>query len=84
MLIVNDNLGVIVNQSYLDSKSIVYNDKILKGSRTVEDFQHEKEELRLSLKIAKINASFDPRNKYYQEQLEKAQFKWDSLNKQSI
>jgi hypothetical protein len=38
-----------------------------------EFLNHEKEELRLSVKIAKINLAIDPKNKYYLEQLNAAE-----------
>lgn len=108
MLIVNDNLGVIIDEDYLNSRVLFQpdgmfidiakilkgelprsllnhlipghyalkdRDKILKGSRKVEDIHHDKEEARLSLKIAKVNVAIDPKNKYYQQQLDLAQTK---------
>ena len=65
MIVVNDNLGTI---SLFGSE-----DQNTKGCRVVDDSQHGKEESRLSLKIAKFNLAIDPSNKYYQEELEKAQ-----------
>lgn len=41
---------------------------------------HEKEELRLSLKIAKKNVEINPENKYYLDQLNKIQKQWNELN----
>lgn len=84
MIVVNDNLGVISSfeqlQTILHTEKYTLGcyglkdrDKILKGSRTVDDSQHSKEEARLSLKIAKFNLAINPKNKYYQDQLEKAQ-----------
>lgn len=101
MIVVNDNLGVIIDEAYLNARVVCFpdeissfeqlstilhtkkytlgdyglkdRDRILKGSRTVDDSQHSKEEARLSLKIAKFNLAIDPKNRYYQEQLEKAQ-----------
>jgi len=109
---VNDNLGVIIDLGYLNL--VKDRDKILKGSRKVEDPNyfnsedisdephmvvakgcqrklaclfddglqmfypvigtfpnHEKEERKLSIKIAKANVAIDPKNKYYCEILRK-------------
>ena len=71
MIIVNDNLGIIIDEGFLNC--LKDKDKILKGSRKVDDSQHEKEELKLSVRIAKKNVSYDVGNKYYQAQLELAE-----------
>ncbi len=89
MIIVNDNLGIIIDEDYLNTKffgeyCIKDRDKILKGSRKVEDSQHEKEELKLSVRIAKKNVSYDVGNKYYQGQLELAELRLKNYCKDNL
>jgi len=59
-----------------DEKKIV---SFLKKFRFLEDKDHDKEELRLSLNIAKTNVSYDKENKYYLGLLNNLQEKWNSL-----
>lgn len=53
--------------------------KYLKKFRFVDNSEHDKEDLRLSLKIAKDNYKVDIKNKYYSDLLNNIQSKWDSL-----
>ena len=59
-----------------DEKKIV---SFLKKFRFLEDKNHDKEELRLSLNIAKANVSYDKENKYYLGLLNNLQEKWNIL-----
>jgi hypothetical protein len=59
-----------------DEKKIV---SFFKKFRFLEDKDHDKEELRLSLNIAKTNVSYDKENKYYLGLLNNLQKKWNSL-----
>lgn len=66
-----------------DNKSAIYiqRPKQIKVLREVEDneYNFDKELARQSLKIAKANYNYDTRNKYYKEQLDKAQIEVDKL-----
>ena len=103
MLVINDNLGIIVDNDYLNAKACIFDKKdlknfsffellqqnkyslsnavfknkeqILKGARFVEDSQHEIEEAKLSVKIAKLNCKLNISNNYYLQELEKAEHK---------
>jgi hypothetical protein len=103
MLAINDNLGIIVDNDYLNAKACIFNKKdlknfsffellqqnkyslsnavfknkeqILKGARFVNDSQHEIEEAKLSVKIAKLNCKLNISNNYYLQELEKAEHK---------
>jgi len=59
-----------------DEKKII---SFLKKFRFLEDRDSEKEEIRLSLNIAKANVFYDKENKYYLGLLDNLQKKWDSL-----
>lgn len=145
MLIINDNLGVIIDEGYFNCQFLIRDgslgdyalkerDKILKGSRKIEETEiyndqdvtkepkmaysdirvycngdpyninvhgklpclfdeyyqmwypvlasfpeHAKEEARLSLKIAKLNVAVDSKNKYYQQEFEKAEKEFEKF-----
>lgn len=68
---VNDNKGII-------SLAEIRDDKVWRlAKNTLKN--HQKEELRLSLKIAKTNSNIDHANKYYSEVLNKAQSIYDEF-----
>ena len=106
MLVINDNLGIIIDADYLNAKACIFDkkdlknfsffkffellqqnkyslsnavfknkDQILKGARFVNDSQHEIEEAKLSVKIAKLNCKLNISNNYYLQELEKAEHK---------
>ena len=107
MLVINDNLGIIIDADYLNVKACIFDkrdlkkesffkslfkllqqnkyslsnavfkdkEQILKGARFVEDSQHEIEEAKLTVKIAKLNCKLNISNNYYLQELEKAEHK---------
>ena len=67
---------LLQQNKYSLSNAIFKNkEQILKGARFVDDSQHEIEEVKLSVRIAKHNCKLNPSNNYYLQELEKAEYK---------
>lgn len=94
-LYINDNAGTINSKMQIaldifggkhggNEENFTYQeffDRVSKKFRKIEDTPESsaKENLRLSLKIAKKNVEIDKENKYYLGILERVQTKWNSL-----
>ncbi len=67
----------LLQQNKYSLSNAVFKNKeqILKGARFVNDSQHEIEEAKLSVKIAKLNCKLNISNNYYLQELEKAEHK---------
>jgi hypothetical protein len=75
-ILINDNAGIIQNY-HKETTS-------LKGWRVCDYKQHEKEECRLSFKIAKINHEMDKNNQYYKMCFDKAKNYFKKYEKRFI
>ena len=76
---IDDNKGIIYSRSglVLDFMHSKISESQINKLRKVDNSfaNHCKEELRLSLKIAKLNVNLDPLNKYYLSKLEEYQLR---------